>query len=53
MTTKQTTIQDADGQTDDECDDCAELGAGWPCAECYISGEAEFSPDLLRVPDSR
>lgn len=27
----------------DECEDCAELPDGWPCAECFIVGDAEIT----------
>lgn len=34
------TQQIADGG---ECEDCARLPGGVPCAECYISGDKEFN----------
>lgn len=27
----------------EECEECAKLDDGFPCADCYISGKAEFS----------
>ena len=29
--------------TEDSCAECAKLGDGFPCADCYINGDAEFS----------
>jgi len=26
----------------EQCEDCQELPDGWPCADCYISGEKEI-----------
>jgi hypothetical protein len=29
----------------DNCDECAKLDDGFPCADCYISGRKDFSGD--------
>jgi hypothetical protein len=34
------------GTTDELCDDCDNLSAGWPCADCYIHGGAEVTADV-------
>jgi len=31
--------------TEDNCDKCAKLDDGFPCADCYISGYKDFSGD--------
>jgi hypothetical protein len=31
----------------DECEECAELADGWPCAQCYVAGDAEFETEVL------
>jgi len=41
----QTTLAGVDksNPTDDEsCDECPALPAGWPCADCFIAGDAEI-----------
>ena len=29
-------------ESDDECEECDALPGGFPCAECYISGEKDL-----------
>lgn len=29
----------------DECEDCAELPEGWPCANCFIKHDAEITAE--------
>lgn len=29
----------------EECEECAALPDGWPCADCYISGDAEITEE--------
>lgn len=44
-----TTLDDFDADSA-ECSECAKLADGWPCAECYISGDAELpdeQPELV------
>jgi len=31
-----------DFDADDECEECAKLSDGFPCADCYISGRKDF-----------
>jgi len=38
--TESTALPDAD---EDECEECATLPDGVPCAACYISGRTGFS----------
>ncbi|WP_199268510.1 hypothetical protein [Halomarina oriensis] len=31
---------------EDICDECAELADGFPCADCYINSDAEFTGEF-------
>lgn len=37
---QQTTLADLLAERADECDECAALPGEWPCADCYIGGDA-------------
>lgn len=34
------------GTTDESYDDCDDLPNGWPCADCYIYGDAGVTVDV-------